>query len=175
MREIKWTQSSFSHFDPFTKQSELEVQKIIHLQNLANRLPDAFIDSTKVTKSHIPTANIPALIEIPMGKLKYRVANEPKPQLKHGRPIGSKYTIPRKGKSVKFNASEEHTNVKGLNDELITLAETSIEQLPHEIVLVHNNEKISINYIHKGKIWDRDTTLIDDVFLFPSGYGHHKQ
>ena len=44
----------------------------------------AFIDSTKVTKSPRPIANIPTRIEIPMGKLKYSVANEPKPQLKHG-------------------------------------------------------------------------------------------
>ena len=101
-----------------------------------------------------------------MGKLKYSVANEPNQQLKCGRPIGSKDTIPRKMKSVKFNAPEEHTNVKGLNDELITHAKASIGQLSHEIVPVHNNGEISINYKHKGKIWDRNTTLIDDVFSF---------
>ena len=132
---------------------------------------DAFIDSTNVTKSHISAANIPVQIEIPMGKLKYSVANEPKPQLKRRRPIGSKDTIHRKRKNVKFNAPEEHapekhTNVKGLNDELITPTKGLIEQLSHEIVLVHNNENISINYIHKGKIWDRNTTLIDDAFSF---------
>ena len=82
------------------------------------------------------------------------MANEPKPQLKRGRPIGSKDTISRKRKSVKFNASEEHTNVKGLNNELITSVKASIEQLSHDIVPVHNNEEISINYIHKGKIRD---------------------
>ena len=106
-----------------------------------------------------------------MGKLKYSVANKPKPQLKHGRPISSKYTIPRKMKSVKFNApnehaSEEHTNVKGLNNELVAPADASIEQLSHEIVPIHNNEEITINYIHKDKIWDRNTTLIDDAFSF---------
>ena len=95
-------------------------------------MPDAFIDSKKVTISHTPAVNIPARIEIPMGKSKYSVTNEPKPQLKRGRPIGSKDTIPRKMKRVKFNAPEEHaleeqTNVKGLNDELITPAEASIE------------------------------------------------
>ena len=68
-REITWNESSLSHLDPRTKQSELEVQKIIHLQGLANQLPDAFIDSTKVTKSHIPTVNIPARIEILTEKL----------------------------------------------------------------------------------------------------------
>ena len=173
-RKITWNESSLSHFDPPTKQSELEVQKIIHLQDLANRLPDAFIDSTKVTKSHIPAANIPARIEIPMEKLKYSMANEPKPQLKRGRPLGSKDTIPRKRKNVKFNtpeedAPEEHTNEKGLtniNNELIAPAEASIDQLSHEFVPVHNNEEISINYIHKGKIWNRNTTLIDDAFSF---------
>ena len=60
---------------PPPKQSELEVRKIIHLQNLANQLPDGFIDSTKVTKSHIPAPNILARIEIPMGKLKYGMVN----------------------------------------------------------------------------------------------------
>ena len=56
--------------------------------------------------------------------------------------------------------------MKGLNDELITLAKASIEQLSHEIVSVHNNEELSINYIRKGKIWDRNTTLIDYAFSF---------
>ena len=94
--------------------------------------------------------NIPARIEIPMVKSKYSVANEPKSQLKRERPIGSKDTIPRKMKSIKFNAPKENTNVKGLDDELITPLEASIEQLSHEIVPVHNNEDIFINYIHKG-------------------------
>ena len=56
--------------------------------------------------------------------------------------------------------------MKGLNEKIITPTNASIEQLSHEIVLVHNNEEISINYIHKGKIWDRNTILIDDVFSF---------
>ena len=33
-----------SHLDPRTNQCELKVQKIIHLQNLANQLLDTFID-----------------------------------------------------------------------------------------------------------------------------------
>ena len=48
---------------------------------------DAFIDSTKVIKSHIMAANIPARIEIPTGKLQSSLTNEPKPRLKRGRPI----------------------------------------------------------------------------------------
>ena len=55
------------HFDPHTNQYELEVQRIIHLQNLANQLPDAFIDTKKVTKSHILTTNTPTRIDVPIG------------------------------------------------------------------------------------------------------------
>jgi len=35
--EIIWRELSLSHLDPRTKQCELEVQKIIHLQSLANQ------------------------------------------------------------------------------------------------------------------------------------------
>ena len=80
-----------SHFDPRTNQSELEVQKIIHLQNLANQLPVAFIDTKKVTKSHIPIANARALIDVPKGQLE----KKSKICLKLERSIGSKDLTPQ--------------------------------------------------------------------------------
>ena len=52
-REISWKAYTMTHLDPRTSQCELEVQRIIHLKNLANQLPNAFIDIKKVTKSHI--------------------------------------------------------------------------------------------------------------------------
>ena len=52
-REISWKTSTMTHLDSRTNQYELEVQRIIHLQNLAKQLPDAFIDTKKVIKSHI--------------------------------------------------------------------------------------------------------------------------
>ena len=81
-----------THLDPRTNQCELEVQRIIHLQNLANQLLDEFIDTKKVTKSHIPAANTPTWIDVPIGQL----TNKSKIRLKHGRPIGSKDVTPRK-------------------------------------------------------------------------------
>ena len=71
-----------SNFDP----RELKVQRIIPLQNMENQLLDAFIDTKKVTESHILAANAPARIDILEGQL----ANESKISLKHGRPIDSK-------------------------------------------------------------------------------------
>ena len=66
-REISWKASTMTHLDPRTNQCELEVQRIIHLQNLANQLPDAFINTKKVTKSHIPATNTPARIDVLVG------------------------------------------------------------------------------------------------------------
>ena len=50
--------SSLSHFDPRSPVCEQEVQKIIHLQNIENQMPDAFTDSKRITKSHIPEVNV---------------------------------------------------------------------------------------------------------------------
>ena len=63
---------------------------IIHLQNLANQLPDAFVDTKKVTKSHIPAANVPARVDITKRQKTY----ESKTRSKRGRPIGSKDITP---------------------------------------------------------------------------------
>ena len=90
-----------SHFDTCTNQSELEVQRIIPLQNLANQLLNAFTDTKKVAKSHVPAANIPARIDVPEGKLKH----ESQKGLKLGRPFGSKDTTPRKRRTQRHNAN----------------------------------------------------------------------
>ena len=88
--EITWNASTLSHLDQRTNQCELEVQMIIHLQNLANQLPDAFVDTKKVTKSHIPVVNVSAWVDITEGQKAY----ESKTRSKRGRPIGSKDITP---------------------------------------------------------------------------------
>ena len=103
-REITWNTSTLSHFDPRTNQCELEVQRIIHLYNLANQLPDAFVDAKKATKSHILATNAPARINVPEEQL----ANESKIRLKHGRPIGSKDVTPQKWRTqMRIDTPEE--------------------------------------------------------------------
>ena len=111
---------SLSHLDPCTRQCELEAQRIVHLQGLANQLPDAFIDIKKVTKSHVPAVNAPTHIDVPERQLENVISNESKTRLKHGRPIGSKDLIHRKRKGItyeKLSTPEEFTNMKGSNDE----------------------------------------------------------
>jgi hypothetical protein len=50
-QEINWDDKSIISSDSRTKETELQVQKIINLQNVANNLTDAFTDYKGVTKS----------------------------------------------------------------------------------------------------------------------------
>ena len=85
-----------SHLDPRTRQRELEVQRIIHLQGLANQLPYALIDIKKVTKSHVPAVNTPTHIDVLERQLENVIESEFKTCLKCGKPIGSKDSVLRK-------------------------------------------------------------------------------
>jgi hypothetical protein len=60
------------------------------LQRIANELPDAYTNTKRVTKSHIPALNAPARIEITPADVTI--------QRKRGRPIGSKDKNLRKRK-----------------------------------------------------------------------------
>ncbi|KAL0348084.1 UNVERIFIED_CONTAM: hypothetical protein Sangu_1036200 [Sesamum angustifolium] len=75
-KDIAWNATSMSFMDPRTNDSELEVQRIIHLQSVANRLPKTLIDIKKVTKSHIPVENVPARLEVPEATLNQSKASE---------------------------------------------------------------------------------------------------
>ena len=43
--------------DPRTQEYEKEIERILHLNQLANRLPDSFNNAINVTKSHIHATN----------------------------------------------------------------------------------------------------------------------
>ena len=126
-QEITWNAFNMSHLDPCTNQCELEVQMIIHLQNLANQLPDAFIDTKKVTKWHISTANTPTWIDVPIGQL----TNESKIHLKCGRPVSSNDVTPRNRRTQEKLGTLEDA-IKMTNqfkiDKSIALEETQIMQ-----------------------------------------------
>jgi hypothetical protein len=180
-REITWNVSTLSHLDPRTNQSELEVQRIIHLQGIANQLPDVFTDSKKIVKSHIPAANNLARIEVPEGQLINIAANESKTRLKHGRPVGAKDKIPRKRKiqEKQVAAPEEAMPMKQATN-IINLSkncahkspeneppeEGTPEELSPEEEQVPENDEISIHYVSTGEIWDRNKIVVDNIFSF---------
>ena len=81
---------------------------IIHLQNLANQLPDAFVDTKKVTKSYIPAANVSARVDFTERQKAY----ESKTRSKRGRPIGSKDITPRKRRTNGKQNDHEESNIE---------------------------------------------------------------
>ncbi|KAL0378661.1 UNVERIFIED_CONTAM: hypothetical protein Sradi_3171600 [Sesamum radiatum] len=139
-----------SFMDPRTNDSELEVQRIIHLQSVANRLPDALTDTKNVTKSHIPAENVPARLEVPEPILTQLKVSESQIRWKRGRPLGSKDANPRKRK--------EH--IVSINHDVnVTTNDVSEDKIP-EVILsgdskcneqgLDDSYKMSINYAHNS-------------------------
>jgi hypothetical protein len=58
-QKINWDDKSMISSYPRTQKTELQVQKIINLQNVANNLPDAFTDYNGVMKSWNHAVNAP--------------------------------------------------------------------------------------------------------------------
>ena len=154
-----------THLDPRTNQCELEVQMIIHLQNLANQLPDAFIDTKKVTKSHISATNTPTWIDV----LVRQLTNESKICLKRDRPVGSNDVTLRKRRTrEKLGTLDEAIKMTDQFkiDKSIALEEAYIEQEALEKAQVHANCEISISYVHTREKWDRNNIVINNIFAF---------
>ena len=172
-RELSWTLPTLSHFDPRTTQCENEVSRIVYLQRIANQMPDAFSDSAKVTKSHIPAANAPVRIDVPIEQKSVAAKDLSSTRLKRGRPPGSKDSIPRKRKSMTRLNPNEISHEQGvhkectIHDSIITENENilKIADAPEEANVPANTE-ISVNYAWNNELWKRHEIIIDDIFSF---------
>ncbi|KAJ9556934.1 hypothetical protein OSB04_011548 [Centaurea solstitialis] len=120
----------------------------IYLQILANQLPDTFTDLNKVTKSHVSAANAPIKINVPEGQ-----NNKSRARQKRGRPLDSQDKNPRKKKGANH-----------LNGHIESPEETLDMMVPQE-PQVPENKEISINYSMSRKVWNRDKTDVDDIFI----------
>ena len=133
--EITWNATQFQFLDPRANSCEQEVKKIIHLQGIANQLPDAFTDTKKVTKSHIPAENAPVRIDVPSNEKADE--NESIARRKRGRPFGSKDSKPRKLKKQDdpTNGTDTITPVENLE------MENGDNDTPKDEENIDNNEK----------------------------------
>ena len=96
------------------------------MQNLANQLPNAFIDTKKVIKSHILAANTPAQIDVPIRQL----TNGFKIRLNCGKHVDSNDVTPQKKRTQeKLGILEEVIKMTDQFkiDKPITLEEAHIE------------------------------------------------
>jgi len=161
-REISWNEHSLSHLDSQTKQCEPEVQKIIHLQGLANQLPNAFTDPKSVTKSYIRAANAPIKIDVRVGQS--NMANESQPRMKRGGPIGSKDKNPRVRKEAK--SKDDPNEDMEIQKESHDIIDISVPEETDQVPEIHENKEISINYVTNGRQWNRREINVDDIFAY---------
>ena len=148
-------------------------------------MPDAFTDLAKVTRSHIPTANVPARIDIPQGGCEAAapnigggttttlggrvVAEVAAPQRKRGRPAGSMDTRPRKrGSLAQLNPliiNTQNPTHEIIPDYSYVREKTNLEEIPTVDPSTANKE-ISMNYASVNEILDRESVILDDAFAF---------
>jgi hypothetical protein len=181
-REIEWSSSSIQSLDPHTKDTELEVQRIIILQQLPNNLPDAFTDIRGVSKSHIPAANAPERVEIPLeGMNSYQVPNPRK--MGRGKlddSVRAKRGSPQR-QVARENALHPHsvvppeTHLEGESPSATvrtnsynstrTTEQLSSSNLGNNDEPDDSVEEISINYAESGELYNRKTTDVDINFV----------
>jgi hypothetical protein len=94
------------------------------LQRIANELPDAFTDTNRVTKSHIPAINAPARIDIT------KVSNESNVRRKRGRPLGSKDINPRKRKEQNKAVGPTPEEVNKIPEEVDCRSPEEVDKIP---------------------------------------------
>ncbi|GJS56941.1 copia protein [Tanacetum coccineum] len=157
-KDVSWNEPSLLYLDPRTKQSETEVQKIMHLQEIANQLPDAFTDTKRVTKSHIPAANAPARVEIPNKQAGNNIAQESQSVLKRGvHWFKGKKSRVFKRKGTEKNSDHDENVLDGTQD-----IKTSPEEEMNDM-----NKEMSINYSQTNILWDRNEIGdIDEIFSY---------
>ncbi|XP_070676286.1 uncharacterized protein [Malus domestica] len=137
-------------------------------------MPNAFNDAMKVTKSHIPVANAPTRIDVPVGQKKVAANDSFGACMKRGRPLGSKDSAPRKRKTrVHLNSNEiiheEKMDDKSTIHGSVLLEKENVIDKTHvpEETAVHESKEISIhNYACTNELWDRNEIIIDDMFAF---------
>jgi hypothetical protein len=63
-QKIIWNDKTILSSNPHTNETNLQVRKILELQQIASNLPDVFTDYKGVTKSLNPAVNVPCRVEV---------------------------------------------------------------------------------------------------------------
>ena len=178
-REIEWSASSIQSLDPRTIETKLEVQRIIHLQNLANNLPDAFTDIREVSKSHIPTENAPERVEIPLQGMDSTRTSHPR---KRGRKLDDS-VLAKRGRlhqqvteenatrflldvlAVTYLEGERPSANVHTNKSTRTLEQPVSNNLGNHEEPDDSVEEITINYVVTGELYNQKTTIVNTDFV----------
>jgi hypothetical protein len=162
--------------DPCTQEIELQVQKIINLQNIINNLADAFIYYNGVIKSWNHAINAPERVETskkttpaPSTKKRGRAETTRKDTASEKRPEKKKSKAPSKSKNmIQPEIEQHHSNANDPQSSFQTryTNETRTSEIPNNLILKNHDvskgiEEISINYTSFEKVYDRNITIAD--------------
>jgi hypothetical protein len=178
-QEINWDDKSIIFSDPRTQETELQVQKIINLQNVINNLSDAFTDYNGVIKSWNHAVNVPERVEIPnkttltpSTKKRRRAETTRKDTTSEKQPRKEKSKAPRKSKNmIQPDVEQYHSNADDpqSSSQAWYINETRTSKIPDNLVLGNHEasngiEEISINYTSSKNIYDHNTTIPNIYF-----------
>jgi hypothetical protein len=165
-QEINWNTQCVLGSDPRTTETELQVQKIIYLQRLANELPDAFTNYKGVTKSFILVRNTPERVEVPSKTTQL---------LERRSMVNKHYSIAKKQRTiVNANRHQNDTMYQVDGDDPrpssdVHITEGGTSENPRHINLGNSDEslrsdEIAINYVETGETYDRKATNVNIYF-----------
>jgi hypothetical protein len=163
--EINWDDKSILSSDSRTKKIELQVQKIIELQQIASNLPDALTNCKSVTKSLNPAVNAPCRVKVP-------IKTTPPP--KRGRSSQQKDASNKHPKTMRKPSSSKKVNVSqpkvdGHQVDVInsrpspnvhTTEQAGGSEDTNSLVL-GNHDEFSINYTSFGELHDCTTMVVN--------------
>jgi hypothetical protein len=177
-QEINWDDKSILSSDPRTKETELQVQKIINLQNVVNNLPDAFTDYKGVTKSWNHAVNAPEIVEVPKKTTqspsvvkRERITQTKKDRATNKRPRKEKMRPPQKIVNVSHPVVDRHhVDIPQSSTQARYRKESANTSENSDALVLGNHEtstgiqEISINYTSSGEVYDRSTTIVNPCF-----------
>jgi hypothetical protein len=177
-QEINWDAIDTLKDDSRTKETELQVQRIIGLQNIANNLPNAFTNTKGVTKSSFPARNVLERVEVPN-----KTIHLPSQQEKGRSTANPKATTSRKRTRKQRDEPSEPVNetqpqVKRHQVDIQNPQPTSTvhpnpddgtSEHPDNVVLQNTEQsdevqEISTKYVYSGESYNRKTTIVDVYF-----------
>jgi hypothetical protein len=100
-QKINWDDKSILSSDPRTKETELQVQKILELHQIASNLSNTFIYYKCVTKFLNPTINAHCRVEVSI---------KTTPPLKKGRTSQQKDASNKRPKTMRKSSSSKKVN-----------------------------------------------------------------
>jgi hypothetical protein len=173
-QKINWDDTCIISSEPRTKETELQVQKILELQQIASNMPDVFTDYKGVTKFLNHTVNAPCRVEVPIKTtppMKRRRASQQKNAF-NKRPK----TTRKSSSSKKVNASQPKVDGHQVdminprpNPHMHTTEQAGGSEYPDSLILGNHDEfdgveEIFINYTSSKKLLDRTTTVVNSCF-----------